>query len=116
MNNGEWVEWIVKLGSIAGAVTGVGKLLANIIKKVQEANSKRFEKALQPFIESLNNLNKMLEDSVKDRELLHSITGSNKDKLCEHETIIDSHEVKITALESWREEHNIRMNRKSKEE
>lgn len=96
----EWAEWILKLGSLAGAITGVAKFILSITRKLQETNAKRFERALEPLSKAIEQLNHLLVESQKDRESLH-------EKANIHDTRIDKHDTRITALETWREEHRF---------
>ena len=103
MNNGEWVEWILKLGSISIAITGIIKLIEYTSRKVQETNAKRFERALAPFTKAIDKLNRMLEESQKDREALHDkarrTEAAIKEHAGKHTKQLNNHDKRIKILE-----------------
>lgn len=103
----DWVDFILKLGAIATAVTGVGRLLIGIYKKyvtdpynkmaekIQKENSEEMKLAIAPMTTAIERLNYLLEDSQRDRKSLHL-------KNDEQDGRLDSHETRISVLEDWR--------------
>ena len=105
----DWVDFILKLGAIATAVTAVGRLLISAYKKyisaphdraiaeIQKQNSRDLTDSLMPLTISIEKLNYLLDESRADRKKLHE-----QDR--EHDIALDNHEVRISVLEDWRKE------------
>ena len=106
----EWVEFIIKLGAIASAATGVGKVLVVIYNKtitgprnrlterIQKESSMQLERSINPLTVAIDKLNYLLEDSKMDRRMLHDKNKEQDSKIQNHENRIvvleDRHEVK----------------------
>lgn len=100
-----WVEFILQLGAVATAITAVGRLLIGIYKKyitephdkmvaeIQKQNSRELRESISPLTVSIERLNHLLEEGKVDREKLHAKDDELDDK-------IDSHEIRITVLET----------------
>lgn len=107
MEGFEWMDFLIKLGAVVGAVSGVGKLFIGwykkyitdpynrVAKEIQEKNSQQMKDAIAPLTYAIDKLNHLLEDSQRDRKTLHA-----KDD--EQDLRMDSHEVRISVLEDWR--------------
>lgn len=107
----EWIEFLIKLGSIAGAITGVSKLAISmynktvtepqnrIIQQVQADNAKHLAESINPLTRAIDGLNHLLADSQRDRQNLHKKTDKNASRLDKHGERIEEHETRITVLE-----------------
>lgn len=110
MDGMDWKEFILQLGAMSAAVTGVGRLLIglykkyvtdpynNLSEKMQKENAQSLKDSIDPLNRSIKHLNYLLEDSQADRKVLHK-----KDEA--QDVIMDNHEVRITVLEDWRKDH-----------
>lgn len=100
-----WVEFILQLGAVATALTGVGRLLIGVYKKyvtdphdkrvaeIQKQSSQELRESISPLTVSIERLNYLLEEGKADRERLH-------EKDDELDSKLDSHEIRITVLET----------------
>lgn len=93
--NGDWVEWILKLGGVSVAITGIGRVLLWVYEK---SVLYPITNALGPLTSEIKKLNDMLCDSEVDREALHV-------KIMEQSRVLINHEYKIDNLEKFRQEH-----------
>lgn len=111
------------MASIIGSATVVGGALLwlyNLFigrpreRKREEENDKRHKDMLglinkenKPLSQAIDNLNKLLEDSRKDRENLNRVAGVNTllladhdDKFKKHDERLDNHHERIVILET----------------
>lgn len=91
----EWIEWLIKLGAIAGAVTVVGKLLVGIYERTV---TNPITTNLQPLTKAIGRLNKLLRESEEDRQKLHEMNRTQNARL-------DNHEWRICVLEKFKDKH-----------
>lgn len=106
----DWINFILQLGAIATALTGVGRLLIGLYKKyvtdpynrisanIQKENTQQMKDSITPLTHSIERLNYLLEDSQQDRKRLHAKDDAQ-------DLVMDNHEIRITVLEDWRKEH-----------
>lgn len=97
MNDMEWIDWIIKLGSLMGSIGVLGNVLIKFYKKyVTEPDQKMAEKiqkeyteslkaTIEPLTENVGQLKMYLEDSQNDRKNIHKR--------------IDAHDSRIVVLE-----------------
>lgn len=107
----KWVEFVLKLGSVAGAVTIVMKFSVDTYKKLitdpynkkalelQNESSRMLKDALVPLNHTMERLNDLLADSKNDRKILHN-------KNAEQDKCLGDHSNRIVKLETWRDGHN----------
>lgn len=103
----DWVDFILKLGAVSSAATGVVRLIIgfykkyitdpynNIAQKMQNENNRNMQDSITPLTSAIDRLNHLLEDSQADRKIIHG-------KIDMQEDIVDNHEIRITVLEDWR--------------
>lgn len=115
-------EW---LAVVAGAITSImviGTFLVKVVDKIiikpmdkrkaerakeVELDRQKFEESLlervevnqQPLAESIDRLNKLLEESQRDRNDLHKITDEIVIVTGKHEERLDSHNDRLIVLE-----------------
>ena len=115
-------EWLAVVAGTITSVTIIGAFLIKVIDKiiikpmdkrkverakVVEADRQKFEQALlkhvednqQPLTESIDKLNKLLEESQRDRIALHKIADVNVQAIGKHEKRLDSHNDRLIVLE-----------------
>lgn len=84
----EWIEWLIKLGAIAGAVTVVGKLLVGIYESTV---TRPITRNLKPLVKAIDELNKLLKES----EEINTTQNAR----------LDNHEWRICVLEKFKDKH-----------
>jgi biopolymer transport protein ExbB/TolQ len=83
--------WIVNVVIVKPAEKRINKFEQNLLKK-QELNQK-------PLTEAIDKLNELLDESQRDRKLLHEIADENVKAIDIHEEQFEDHEIRITVLE-----------------
>ena len=115
-------EWLALVAGTITSVTIIGAFLIKVIDKiiikpmdkrkaerakVVEADRQKFEQTLlkhveanqQPLTESIDKLNRLLEESQRDRLALHKIADINAQAIGEHEERLDNHNDRLIVLE-----------------
>lgn len=109
-------ENVGSLASFIGSLTVVGSALLWIYNKFigeprekkREVEKNKRQKAMlkliseknEPLNHSIQSLNKLLEESQSDREVLHEIADTHKDKISKNEKCIGEHNDRILVLET----------------
>ena len=107
---------IGELASFIGSLTIVGSALIWIynkfIGKPREQRREQKQKEIQekmvllitkeqsPLVNSIENLNYLLEESQKDRKKLNTVAEKNTKMLLEHDETIDEHNNRLIILET----------------
>lgn len=110
------MEQIGNLASFIGSLTVVGGALIWIYnkfigeprekKRSREAKKRQEEmiiainKENEPLSKSIKELRDMIEDSIRDREQLHSFSKDTSEKVEEHEKRLDDHGDRLIVLET----------------
>ena len=115
-------EWLAVVAGAITSITVIGtflvKVVDNIIIKTMdkrkaerakevELDRQKFEEKLlervevnqQPLKESIDRLNKLLDESQRDRVTLHKIADVNVKAIGEHEERLDNHNDRLIVLE-----------------
>ena len=115
-------EWLAVVAGTITSVTIIGAFLVKVIDKIiikpmdkrkaeraksVELDRQEFEEKLldrvesnqQPLKESIDQLNKLLEESQRDRMALHKIADVNVRTIGEHEKRLDTHNDRLIVLE-----------------
>lgn len=83
MDGMEWVDWIIKLGSLSGAIGVLGNFLIKVYKKyvtdpdqkmaekIQKEYTESLKSSVEPLTESIALLNANLSESKEDRKGIH---------------------------------------------
>ena len=116
-------EWLAVVAGAITSITVIGTFLVKIVDKIiikpmdkrkaerakeVELDRQKFEERLlqrvetnqQPLKESIDRLNKLLEESQRDRSALHKIADVNTQKLGEHETKIHDLDDRLIVVET----------------
>ena len=115
-------EWLAVVAGAITSITIIGTFLVKIVDaiiikpmdkrkaeraKEVELDRQKFEENLlervevnqQPLAESIKRLNKLLDESQRDRMNLHKIAEVNVKSIGEHEERLDSHNERLIVLE-----------------
>ena len=115
-------EWLAVVAGTITSVTIIGAFLIKVIDKiiikpmdkrkverakVVELDRQKFEETLlkhveanqQPLTDSIDKLNKLLEESQRDRAALHKIADVNVKAIGKHEERLDTHNDRLIVLE-----------------
>ena len=115
-------EWLAVVAGAITSITIIGTFLVKIVDKIivkpmdkrkaerakeAELDRQKFEEGLlervevnqQPLKESIDRLNKLLDESQRDRENLHKIAEVHVETIREHEERLDSHNDRLIVLE-----------------
>lgn len=110
-------EWLLKMGAIAASVLGIGSLIMAVYQKLiivpynraneirRKESTDQLTEALTPLTGAIDRLNYLLDQSEKDRKILHELNKKQDEKLGEHE-------IKIVVLDNFRKEHLKYHNRR----
>lgn len=116
-------EWFAVVAGIITSITIIGTFLVKIVDKIivkpmgkrkaaqakeAELDRQKFEEKLlqrmetnqQPFKESIDRLNDLLDESQRDRIALHKIADVNSREIEEHEDRLDNHNERLIVLET----------------
>lgn len=117
------IEWLSVVAGTITSITIIGTFLVKIVDgiiikpmdkrkaeraKETELDRQKFEEKLlervetnqQPLKESIDQLNRLLEESQRDRSALHKIADVNTKKLGEHETKIHDLDDRLIVVET----------------
>ena len=115
-------EWLAIVAGAITSITIIGAFLVKVVDKIiikpmdkrkaerakeVELDRQEFEESLlerveanqQPLAESIDRLNKLLEESQRDRSDLHKIADVNVQAIGEHEERLDNHNDRLIVLE-----------------
>ena len=115
-------EWLAVVAGTITSVTIIGAFLIKVIDKIivkpmdkrkaeraktveldrqvfEEKLLDRVESNQQPLKESIDQLNKLLEESQRDRISLHKIADVNVKAIGKHEERLDTHNDRLIVLE-----------------
>lgn len=115
-------EWLAVVAGAITSITIIGAFLVKVVDKIiikpmdkrkaerakeVELDRQKFEESLlervevnqQPLAESIDRLNKLLEESQRDRNDLHKITDEIVIVTGKHEERLDSHNDRLIVLE-----------------
>ena len=115
-------EWLAVVAGAITSITIIGTFLVKVVDKiiikpmdkrkverakVAELDRQKFEEKLlervevnqQPLKESIDRLNRLLDESQRDRMALHKITNVNVQAIGEHEERLDEHNDRLIILE-----------------
>ena len=116
------IEWLAVVAGAITSITIIGTFLVKVVNKIiikpmdkrkaerakeTELDRQKFEEKLlqrveanqQPLTESIDRLNKLLEESQLDRMTLHKIADLNVKSIGEHEDRLDTHNDRLIVLE-----------------
>ena len=115
-------EWLAVVAGAITSITVIGTFLVKIVDaiiikpmdkrkadraKEVELDRQKFEENLlervevnqQPLADSIKRLNKLLDESQRDRTTLHKIADVNVKAIGEHEDRLDNHNERLIVLE-----------------
>ena len=115
-------EWLAIVAGTVTSITVIGTFLVKVVDgiiikpmdkrkaeraKAVEVDRQKFEEKLlerveanqQPLKESIDRLNRLLEESQRDRVNLHKIADVNVKAIGKHEKRLDSHNDRLIVLE-----------------
>ena len=115
-------EWLAVVAGAITSITIIGTFLVKIVDaiiikpmdkrkadraKEVELDRQKFEENLlervevnqQPLADSIKRLNKLLDESQRDRTTLHKIADVNVKAIGEHEDRLDNHNERLIVLE-----------------
>ena len=116
-------EWLAVVAGTITSITIIGAFLVKVVDKIiikpmekrkadrakeVELDRQKFEEKLlqsaevnqQPLKVSIDRMNKLLEESQRDRSALHKIADVNTQKLGEHETKIHDLDDRLILVET----------------
>src|SRR5574344_764324 len=116
-------EWLAVVAGTITSITIIGTFLVKGVDKIivkpmdkrkaerakeAEIDRQKFEEKLlervevnqQPLKESIDRLNDLLEESQRDRKILHQIADVNSREIEEHEYRLDNHNDRLIVLEA----------------
>ena len=116
-------EWLAVVAGTITSITIIGAFLVKVVDKIiikpmekrkadrakeVELDRQKFEEKLlqsaevnqQPLKVSIDRMNKLLEESQRDRSALHKIADVNTQKLGEHETKIHDLDDRLIVVET----------------
>src|SRR5574344_778302 len=115
-------EWLAVVAGTITSITIIGTFLVKVVDKIivkpmekrkaerakeVELDRQKFEENLlervevnqQPLADSIKRLNKLLDESQRDRTTLHKIADVNVKAIGEHEERLDLHNERLIVLE-----------------